>query len=149
MEYLTICIFQNSFSILISLLYSNSHLPTQPRHFRFISSYYYSPFVMLYITSYTQFPTTSSYSHPLSSSRMQLISSPSSSSSSSSSSFLKKISHIIGASYIFCFIFGSSSSFFLFIIFFSLQIHARILDWKANFFKNKVEPAYGLNGFSS
>ena len=117
MEYLTICIFQNSFSILISLLYSNSHLPTQPRHFRFISSYYYSPFVMLYITSYTQFPTTSSYSHPLSSSRMQLISSPSSSSSSSSSSFLKKISHIIGASYIFCFIFGSSSSFPLFIIF--------------------------------
>ena len=49
----------------------------------------------------------------------------------------------------FCFIFGSSSSFSLFIIFFSLQIHARILDWKANFFRNTVEPAYGLNSFSS
>ena len=117
MEYLTICIFQNSFSILISLLYSNSHLPTQPRHFRFISSCYYSPFVMLYITSYTQFPTTSSYSHPLSSSRMQLISSPSSS-SSSSSSFFKKISL-----YHRCFLYFFSSfsdllHHFLFLLFF-------------------------------
>ena len=73
MGYLTICIFQNSFSILISLLYSNS--PTHPPHFIFISSHYYSPFVMLYITSFTQFPSTGSYSHPLSSSRLQLISS--------------------------------------------------------------------------
>ena len=63
MGYLIICIFQNSFSILISLLYSNSHLPTHSRHFRFISSLYYSPFVMLYITSFTQFPNSNSYSH--------------------------------------------------------------------------------------
>ena len=77
MAYLTTCLFQNSFSILILLLYSNSHLPTHPRHFRFISSHYYSPFVMLYITSFTQFPSTSSYSHPSSSSRLRLISSSS------------------------------------------------------------------------
>ena len=125
--------FQNSFSIFILLLYSNSHLPIHPRHFRYISSHYYSPFVMLYITSYTQFPTTSSYSHPLSSSRMQLISSPSS--SSSSSSFLKKISL-----YHRCFLYFLLHFWIFFIIFSfyyffsSLQIHARISDWKANFF---------------
>ena len=109
MGYLTICIFQNSFSILISLLYSNS--PTHPPHFIFISSHYYSPFVMLYITSFTQFPSTGSYSHPLSSSRLQLIS------SSSFSSFLNLTIPLVLLIFFF-FIFGSSSSFSLFIIFF-------------------------------
>ena len=115
-EYLTICIFQNSFSILISLLYSNSHLPTHSRHFRFISSLYYSPFVMLYITSFTQFPSTSSYSHPSSSSCLRLISS---SSSSSSSSFYKKNLTIPLVLLIFFASFSDLLHHFLFLLFFS------------------------------
>ena len=139
MGYLTICIFQNSFSILISLLYSNS--PTHPPHFIFISSHYYSPFVMLYITSFTQFPSTNSQSHPLSSSRLQLIS------SSSFSSFLNLT--IPSVLLIFFASFSDLLHHFLFLLFFfSLQIHARISDRKANFFRNTVEPAYDLNGFS-
>ena len=133
--------FQNSFSIFILLLYSNSHLPIHPRHFRYISSHYYSPFVMLYITSFTQFPSTSSYSHPLSFSRLQLIL------SSSFSSFLNLT--IPSMLLIFFASFSDLLHHFLFLLFFfSLQIHARILDRKANFFKNTVEPAYDLNGFS-
>ena len=112
MGYLTICIFQNSFSILISLLYSNS--PTHPPHFIFISSHYYSPFVMLYITSFTQFPSTSSQSHPLSSSRLQLIS------SSSFSSFLNLT--IPSVLLIFFASFSDLLHHFLFLLFFFLTL---------------------------
>ena len=133
---MTICIFQNSFSILISLLYSNSHLSIHSRHFRFISSLYYSPFVMLYITSFTQFPSTSSYSHPSSSSRLRLISS-----SSSSFFFLKKISP-----YQWCFLYFLLH-FRIFFIIFSFYYFFLTLDPCQNFrLESKFLQKYGWIG---
>ena len=110
--------------------HSDSHLPTHPSHFRFISSHCYSPFVMRYfLHSSHGFLAPSSSS----SSRLRVISSPSSSSYLFYLIFLNLT--IPSVLLIFFASFSDLLHHFLFLLFFfSLQIHAKISDQKANFF---------------